>query len=90
MALITRHDESGTRSDRAKAADDKLIGTFIGQEKAGAVVKTMAMIIARIIAVAPNDDVRICDLVVERDALEWAFEVIFHDNAHCIKHIPQK
>jgi hypothetical protein len=51
------------------------------------------MIIAGIIAVAPDDDVWICDLFVESDAPEWAFKVIFHENTHCmsasLKRIPK-
>ncbi len=79
VALIARHDEGGARADGAEGADNEPVDAGCRHQVAGAVVKGMAVIIARIIAVAADNDVGIGDLAVERDAQERAFEEIGHD-----------
>ncbi len=80
MPLVAGHDERCARSDRAKGSNDELVRIFVRQEKAGALVKPMAMIIAGVIAVPPDPDVRVSDKAIKRDALERAIENVGHCN----------
>jgi len=80
VALIARHDEGGPAADRTEAADDQPVDARLGHQEAGAVVETVAVIIARIIAVAPDDDVGVGRLFGQQSPLEWAFEHLGHGN----------
>src|SRR5690554_139714 len=83
VPLIAGHDKGRSRADRAEAADDQLVGLFVRQQIARTVIKAVAVIVAGVVAVAPDDDVGVRDLLVERDALEGAFKIIGHEEAHC-------
>jgi len=84
VALIARHDERRARSDRAKAANYKLVHAFILKKEPRTIVKAVAVVIAGIVTVTTDDDVGVCDLLVERDALERAFKEVVHRNTPCI------
>jgi len=77
VALIARHDEAGATADGTEGTDDELVHVVAFRAQvAGTVIEAVAVIIAGIVAVAARADVGIADLLVQRDALEGAFEKI--------------
>src|SRR5690606_4035890 len=82
VALIAGHDEGRARSDRAEAADDEPVRALVRQKETGAIIEAVAVVIARIIAVPADDDVRVGDLLVERNAPEGALEEIVHEEKY--------
>src|SRR5690606_23345653 len=79
MALVACHNESRAGAYRAERPDDEAVGILVRQEIARALIERMAVIVAGIVAVATDGDAWIGHLPVERDALERAFEDVFHD-----------
>ena len=62
------------------AADDPCLrqAAMIGRQIARAVIEGVAMVIARVIAISANFDIRVCHLFGEWYAFEGAGKVIAH------------
>jgi len=79
VALVPIHDDGCARADRTEGSDYEFVDAFVRQEEASAVIKTVAMVVAGIIAVTSDSDVGIGDEAIKRDALERAIEYFLHD-----------
>src|SRR5690606_6200246 len=78
VSLVPGHDEGGSGPYGAEAADQQLVGLRMRQKKPRTVIEAVAVVIAGIVAVSPDDDVRMPHLLVQRNALEGAFEEVGH------------
>ena len=72
-------DELAAAIEGAQAYEDLHVDALFGQEEASALIEPVAVIIAGIIAIPPDPDVRIGDEAIERDAFVRALEDISHN-----------
>ena len=79
MPLIASHDKGSPTPDRAETTDDQLINVItVRKQIPCAVIESVPMIVARVIAVPPNFDIGVLHLLRKQLAFEGAIKVVGH------------